>query len=166
MLSWSVAYCHYLRYWLPLLAHYWFITGVIRMAHVYYYSTSKVRFAIIDPVTSILGTYPFWFIAKVQLIPSIRSRVIMGTKFGFIHTYIHTYIHFLKTYYSDLGTSKTSKFIKTFSKIFTVTKLSLWESKTAANSLALSFLKLIYRFLLLNWNSKNELKKKIANEFQ
>ena len=47
------------------------------------------------------------------------------------HTYIHTYIHtFLKTYYSDSGTSKTSKFIKIFdSKIFTVTKLSLWESK-------------------------------------
>ena len=30
--------------------------------------------------------------AKVQLIPSIRSRVMMGTKFGFIHTYIYTYI--------------------------------------------------------------------------
>ena len=39
--------------------------------------------------------------------------------------------------------------------------------KTAVNSLALSFLKLIYRFLLLNWNSKNKLKKKkkkIANK--
>ena len=33
--------------------------------------------------------------AKVQLIPSIRSRVMTGTKFGFIHTYIHTYIHTL-----------------------------------------------------------------------
>ena len=32
---------------------------------------------------------------KVQLIPSIRSRVMTGTKFGYIHTYIHTYI-FLK----------------------------------------------------------------------
>ena len=29
--------------------------------------------------------------AKVQLIPSIRSRVMTGTKF--VHTYIHTYIY-------------------------------------------------------------------------
>ena len=67
--------------------------------------------------------------AKVQLIPSIRSRVMTGPKFGFIHTYIHAYIHtyiLFKTYYSDSGTSKTSKFVKIFdSKIFTVTKLSL-----------------------------------------
>ena len=93
-----------------------------------------------------------------------------GTKFGFIHTYIHTYIHFFKTYYSDSRTSKTSKLIKIFELIiFTVTKLSLWESKTAANSLALSFLKLIYRFLLLNWNSKNKFstknKKKLLMNF-
>ena len=40
-------------------------------------------------------------------------------------TYI-LYVHFLKTYYSDSGTSKTSKFIKIFDpKIFIVTKLSL-----------------------------------------
>ena len=48
------------------------------------------------------------------------------------HTYIRTYIHtfFKNLYYSDSGTSKTSKFIKIFdSKIFTVTKLSLCESK-------------------------------------
>ena len=69
--------------------------------------------------------------AKVQLIPSISSGVMTETKYRFIHTYIHRYIHFVKTYYSDSGTSKTSKFIKIFdSKVFTVTKLSLWESKT------------------------------------
>ena len=31
--------------------------------------------------------------AKVQLISSIRSRVMTGTKFVFIHTYILTYVH-------------------------------------------------------------------------
>ena len=37
--------------------------------------------------------------AKVQLIPSIRSRVMTGTKFVFIHTYIHTYVHtYIHTY--------------------------------------------------------------------
>ena len=30
--------------------------------------------------------------AKVELIPFIRSRVMRGPKFGFIHTYIRTYI--------------------------------------------------------------------------
>ena len=43
-----------------------------------------------------------------------RGRDITTYIHTYIHIYIHTYIHFLKTYYSDSGSSKTSKFIKIF----------------------------------------------------
>ena len=56
--------------------------------------------------------------AKVQLIPSTPSRVMTGTKFGFIHTYIHTYIHFFKPIILTQKTQKHRNSSKSFVRNF------------------------------------------------
>ena len=73
-------------------------------------------------ILSIIELYLFYYTCQVSE-PYLRTHT-------HTHTHIHTYRHFLETRFSDSGTSKTSRKLKISNlKIFTVTKLSLRESK-------------------------------------